>query len=351
MPDTVQSLAYIRVLTHSKRILSIQKNGQADPSSEAKWAVACSAVTFAVTALVVGAHLSAIASTLIVGTKLEGCLVIILTAFWAATVSIVTNASNGLGVSEDASNQVLNGNLYYFSWAGFVTAIILLVNYLRVAFGVDVVGEVRNRAARLTMWAAMLAAALVVVSTTFPAVCDCVYVFIANKLSPFVEWLYTHRSSLYCDFLFTIFSTQMGSSARILNGDCSPNEFFTDGYCKRTKFAVSLGAIGFAMAVLVVGMKIVMSSANFMVEFAVSILLAIMNAFGVAYITSAKGPGSAIGNLYYFSWISFLCAAFLAADCFNQFTGGATASSSTTADSNGTTDDKDIEVETFDEQI
>jgi hypothetical protein len=266
-----------------------------------------------VTALIVGAHLFPVASTLVVGTKLEGIVIIVLTAFWAATVSIVTNASNGLGVSEDASNQVLNGNLYYFSWAGFVTAIILLVKFLRSAFGVDLVGEVRNRAARLTLWAAMLASAMVV----------------------------------------------MGSSARVLNEDCSAanDTNFTDTYCKRTKFALSLGVIGLILSMVVVGMKMLTSTAPFMVEFAISIVLAIMNAFGVAYITSAKGPGSAIGNLYYFSWISFLTAAFLAAECFNQFTGRAgTAASTGAADSNGTNgdtsmEDKDIPVETFDDQI
>lgn len=283
---------------------SLQKNGQGSPTSEAKWAVACSAVTFAVTALVVLAHLHAVASTLIVGTKLEGVIVIIMTAFWAATVSIVTNASNGLGVSEDTTNQVLNGNLYYFSWAGFVTAIILLVNYLRSAFGVDVVGEVRDRGARLTMWAAMLAAALVV----------------------------------------------CGSSARVLNEDCG-DDFDEKAYCKRTKFAVSLGAIGIVFALIVVGLKMFSSAAPFMVEFAIAIMLTVMNAFGVAYITSAKGPGSAIGNLYYFSWISFLSAAFLAADCFNQFTGGAPVTASTANGNGPSEEDKDIEVETFDEQI
>jgi hypothetical protein len=272
--------------------------------------VACSSVTFAVTVLIVAAHMFPIASTLVVGTKLEGVIIIILTAFWAATVSIVTNASNALGVQNAGENnsQVLNGNLYYFSWAGFVTSIILLVNFLRSAFGVDLVGEVRDRAARLTLWAAMLAAALVV----------------------------------------------MGSSARILNEDCSPNDNFTDAYCKRTKFALSLGVIGTFFSMVVVGMKMLTSSAPFMVEFAISIILTIMNAFGVAYITSAKGPGSAIGNLYYFAWISFLSAAFLTAECFNQFTGGNAAGPSTStageANGNGNTEDKDIPVE-FDEQI
>jgi amino acid transporter len=170
------------------------------------------------------------------------------------------------------------------------------------------VGEIRNRAARLTLWAGMLAAAMVV----------------------------------------------MGSSARVLREDCSPNDDFTDGYCKRTKYALSLGVIGTFFSMAVVGMKMLTTSAPFMVEFAISIILTIMNAFGVAYITSAKGPGSAIGNLYYFAWISFLCAAFLTAECFNQFTGGNGAAPSTStaseANRNGNTGDKDIPVE-FDEQI
>ena len=48
------------------------------------------------------------------------------------------------------------------SWAGFVTSILLVVSYLRGVFGVDVYGEVKNRAARLTLWAGFLACQLVV---------------------------------------------------------------------------------------------------------------------------------------------------------------------------------------------
>jgi hypothetical protein len=245
--------------------------------------VGSSAVTFALTALVVACHLSPITSSLFVGTRAEGILILILAAFWAATVSIVTNASNNLGVSDEGignadfqANQVLNGNLYYFSWAGFVTSIVLLVNYLQVAFGVDVVGEARNRGARFSLWAGMLAAALVV----------------------------------------------MGSAARVKNQDCSPNLDEPSAYCKRTKFAISLGAIGVVASLAVLGSKLLNAAVHGLIENGSAFLLAVLNAFGVAYITSAKGPGSAIGNLYYFSWISFLCSAFLAAECFNQQTGG-----------------------------
>jgi len=288
--------------------LIFQKNHQDDPTAASKWAIACSAVTFALTLLVVGFHLLPVTSTMVVGTKVEGGLIFILTAFWAANVAIVTNASNGLGVTSDtsASNQVLNGNLYYFSWAGFVTAIVLLVNYFKHAFGVDMAGQIHNRAARLSFWAGLLASALVV----------------------------------------------MGSSVRVFNAECAGSSANGEDYCMRTKFAISVGAVGVAFAIVVVAMKFFTTSAPFVVEFALAIVLCVLNAFGVAYITSPSGPGSPIGNLYYFSWISFLLSALLMADCFNQRNGGdASSSSDDNIQQNKPEDPTEVEVSNFDENI
>lgn len=283
------------------------KNGSNDPNKASKWAIACSSVTFAVTLLVTIAHVLPIASTLIVGTKLEGIISLIMAAFWAATVAIVTNASNGLGV-ESQTNTVLNGNLYYASWGGFITSIVLLVNYLKEIFGVDVVGKVRNRSARLSLWAGLLASAFIV----------------------------------------------LGSSVRVFNGDCDGSSASSQEYCKRTKFAIANGTILCFFSIAIVGMKLMTSSAPFVVEFVTSIFLAVLSAFGVAYVTSAKGPGSQIGNLYYASWICFMSSAFLAAETFNEYSSaGAAGGSSNHNMSNG--DDKhdgDIQVEELgDERI
>ena len=87
-----------------------------DPNSAATWAVAGSAITFALTVILVACHLIPVASTLVVGTRIEGAVIFVLACFWAAIVAIVTNASNSLGVSDDSNNQVKNGNLYYFSY-------------------------------------------------------------------------------------------------------------------------------------------------------------------------------------------------------------------------------------------
>ena len=139
-------------------------------------------------------QLHPVTSLFVVGTRIEGILCIILLAFWAATVAIVSDASHGLAVNEDGAVQ--NGNLYYFSWAGFVTAILLTVSYLRGVFGVDVAGELQNRSARLTTWSGLLASSLIV----------------------------------------------LGACANIFDQDCSP-QVESDTYCQRTKYGLSLGAV------------------------------------------------------------------------------------------------------------
>jgi hypothetical protein len=230
-----------------------------------------------------------------VGTKVEGTTIAILVVLWASIVSIVTDTNNHLAViaidtttgqTNPTAAVSLNGNLYYFSWAGFVTSILLLVSYMRDAFGVDVVGSVRNRAARLELWAGLLASALVV----------------------------------------------MGSSVRVFKDQVCGGS--SDIFCERSKFAVADGSLGVILSLGIIAMKLFTTTAPFFVEFGLSAFLCTLNTFGVSYITSPSGPGSNIGNLYYFSWISFLCSAMLMADCFNQYSEGSALRAVTESEQN-----------------
>lgn len=278
------------------------KKSQSEASSNAVWAVFCSAFSFATTGVVILMHLSPMLSDYIIGTKLEGIITIVLAAFWSATVAVVANAASGLAVDTTMDNTIVNGNLYYFSWAGFVTAILLVVEYLRGVFGVDVYGEVKNRAARLTLWAGFLACQLVV----------------------------------------------MGASANILDKDCSDyNGYAPDSsYCRRTKYGVSVGAIGTSFALIVVAMKMLTTVSPMVVEGALALLLCVMNGFGVAFLTSAEGPGSPIGNLYYFSWFSWLSSFMLIASVYEDYQGDGASS-----DSEENKVDGDVPVETITNEI
>mmetsp|Transcript_16531 Transcript_16531/g.37947 ORF Transcript_16531/g.37947 Transcript_16531/m.37947 type:complete len:327 (-) Transcript_16531:72-1052(-) len=242
-----------------------------------RWAIACSAITFGFTAIMVGLHFHPVASTIVVGTKIEGAVILVMAAFWAGTVSIVSDARHGLAVSSDG--DVSNGNLYYFSWAGFVCSVMLCVSYLRAVFGVDVASEIQNRSARLSLWSALLAAELIV----------------------------------------------MGSCANIFDQECAPRTTEAVTFCQRTKFGIAVGVIGTAFSLGVVGMKVATSQAPFLLEFVFAIFLVILNAFGVGYLTSPNGPGKGLGNLYYFSWISLLSSSMIGLSCFQDYKGGADA--------------------------
>ena len=93
-----------------------QKNAAEPVTSANRYAVACSIVTFCLTTVVVIMQLFPVTSVMFVGTKIEGVLTIVLVIFWAAIVSIVTDAGDGLALPENASNQVQNANLYFFGW-------------------------------------------------------------------------------------------------------------------------------------------------------------------------------------------------------------------------------------------
>mmetsp|Transcript_22319 Transcript_22319/g.40533 ORF Transcript_22319/g.40533 Transcript_22319/m.40533 type:complete len:320 (-) Transcript_22319:856-1815(-) len=275
------------------------EGSDADAIKNQKWAVACSAVTFAFTTIMVVLQLHPITSLFVVGTRIEGILCILLLAFWAATVAIVSDASHGLAVNENG--EVQNGNLYYFSWAGFVTSILLTVSYLRGVFGVDVAGEMQNRSARLTTWAGLLASSLIV----------------------------------------------LGACANIFDQDCSP-QVESDSFCQRTKYGLSLGAVATTFSLAVVVLKIATTAAPFVVEGIFSFILTVMYGFGVAFITGAKGPGSAIGNLYYFTWIGFLCCFVLLANCYEEFRGIKSPNGEHSA---GEASNGDIQVDAIDDTI
>lgn len=235
------------------------------------WAVTCSIITFILTLLVVMMHLSPISSIYIVGTKIEGVLCVFLFALWVSIVTIVSDSRNGLAV--DDQGTVENANLYYFSWAGFVCSVTLSVSFLKAVFEIDIPGEIRTRSARLNLWSGLLATSIVV----------------------------------------------SGSSGNIFSSFCRGDQAESAAYCHRTSFGIALGIITAVMALYVVGVKIMTTRAPFMVEAVFSLLSFLLYIFGVAFITSSFGPGSPLGNLYYFTWLSFFLSFGLVASCYEDY--------------------------------
>lgn len=264
----------ISIVAMSSAIEVVERNHEnAIVMNNQKYAVASTITSLLIIGIVVLMHLSSVTSLFIVNTKLEGFVCLVLLALHSATVAVISDPGNGLAV--DANGAVMNGNLYYFTWAGFVLSIVIFVSFLRSVYHVDVAGEIRSRSARLNHWAWLLAASLVV----------------------------------------------MGASANIYDADCNVEpRYQTEKFCNRTAFGIAVGSSGVVASLLVVGLKIATTTAPFKLEILLSVVICIIDAFGVAYITSSYGPGAPLGNLYYFTWGSFAASLMLLSSCYEEYT-------------------------------
>jgi len=184
----------------------------------------------------------------------------------------------------NASGGVSFGNLYYSTWSSFISAGGAFLSFLRTERGFDVTSELKSRGNRFRTWAILIVVTLIV----------------------------------------------MGSSASCYDAKCDElyNDIRPEKYCRRAAFGVSAGCIGCVASLTVVAMRLTCATrtpegrANrtiFIIEGVLSVVLFGMFGFAVAYLTSEKGPGAPLGNLYYSSWVAFALIFFVATSCFEEF--------------------------------
>lgn len=85
----------------------------------------------------------------------------------------------------------------------------------------------------------------------------------------------------------------------------------TDVFCKRTEVGAVLGFLGMAAGFLAALYRFFVpfpSIDGLMGESIMSSILAILFAFSLAVVTGIGGPGQAVGDLYYGSWLAFFAA-------------------------------------------
>lgn len=186
-------------------------------------------------------------------------------AFWGAGLPVIMNPGNAIAV---AGETVIDANLYFFSWLSFASVLYLSGSLAQDNVGIDVT-KTPPKAAR---WYGLCASSLVV----------------------------------------------MGASIRLFKQeDCNNG---SQELCKRTKFAISAGTIGFFAAVVMTYLTS-QGGLAIIIETAATMILLALWCFGVGYITFGSAPGSQIGNLYFATWISFIICVFLFGQCFREVVG------------------------------
>jgi len=266
--------ALIEAKAHTERLSPAAQTNQ-------KYALACCVILFLLSMIVVILHTRPLLSSAILGTKIEGIVILVLLSFWTALLAIVSDTRHGLAT--DSSGSISNGNLYYFSWAGLGTGILLMLSYIRSVWGIDVTAELQSRAKRLQYWV----------------------------------WL----------VIFGLI--QMGSSARLFDNHCGrasyglpEAEMGNVKFCRRCKMGIVFGVFSAVFSAAMAGIKMYATRSRkgtFTIEMVLSCTLAVCQALGVAFLTSQEGPGAPLNNLFYSSWGAFVVALILAASCVDDW--------------------------------
>lgn len=181
---------------------------------------------------------------LIVGNIIENALASITMALWVIAIAFVQNPQNNIATAViDGNEMIIYANLFFFSWLTFLASVYTVGVTFRDNF----------------------------------------------QFGPkFSQWV----------LLFTASIVLLATSISIRSDICANDDGST---CDRTKYAVAVGAIG-----LVISMIAVIASAfdkmGRMLEIGTTSLATILYFLGVVFLTSASGPASAMGNMYFSVW-------------------------------------------------
>jgi hypothetical protein len=240
-----------------------------DKDDKGKWVLSDFIIILVVAC--VGALATMFIKKLFVGRLLEGALSLFMVILWCAGLPPVMNPDNSIAVT-GAYNAptIINPNLFFFSWVAFAFSIYIFGSYLQEATGRELSVDSSSKHVK---FAGILAASVVILVTA---------------------------SNIHTD------------------ADCNDSKIAGDEFCKRNKFAVSLGAVGvfftlFAMLLTFCNKMVVLT------ERVYSLVVVGMATAGVALITFDEGSGTQMSNLYFATWALFALCVLLSAQIAREF--------------------------------
>jgi len=235
--------------------------------AKGKWSISCAAITMSIAVII--AVMYKFKSNLVIGTDVERCCTAVSAILWIIFLAIGFHDAVFLDMKDlfEKTNEVsvLNANIYYFSWISFFASVYLLADLL-----VEELDLSKVLKKRFTKWFGLLAFSLVVMSSSIS--------------------------------YFQNFCPEKSES------------------CSRSKLAMLVGLINSFLSLLAV----LLLSTTFLekfqlyIETCLSFLTTVICAVTVGYITGGESPGSMIGNLYYFTWLSVFSSVMVFSSCAKE---------------------------------
>lgn len=190
---------------------------------------------------------------------------------WITGLPVIMNPSNNIAVG---INEIVDANIYFASWGAFICSMLLCGNIAREIQGFDVLGRVSPIAkTRMGKWYMLVFASVVVLIASVRA-------FIAESCADPIM-------------------------------DAAP-------ICNQTILAISAGVVGTGFSAGITGFAFKKGPLRLMHEWTAALVMVIIFSFALAYVTTADGPGSSPGNLYFSTWASFILSIMIFADCHTE---------------------------------
>lgn len=181
----------------------------------------------------------------VIGNVVENAISGIVLSLWVIAIAFIQSPQNQLatGINDQGQEVIIYANLYFFSWLNFLAAVYLFGNVIQNNFAFN---------PKFSQWV-LLFAASVVLTATAVAVHDDI---------------------------------------------CSVADI---QICSRLKYALAVGSMGIFFSAISI-IATMFGFTGLYLEIVTSALCCIFFFFGVVFLTTARGPGSTLGNIYFSVW-------------------------------------------------
>jgi hypothetical protein len=200
-----------------------------------------------------------------------GLMSVVCFVVWLIDLIITMHSEDSWAVNSIGEMKL--ANLYYFSWAAILTAALQMISYLKPLLG-D-----KSKDATFLVWAGIVKVCMVI----------------------------------------------LGAASHVwynIKDSCSDVETESAPFCSRTRFAQFVACAGVLSGWSVMGSRIlgcsISSRTRHRAEALLSIMLVILFGVAVALITSIGGPGQSVGDLYYSTWLAFWVSIGIFVSCYDQ---------------------------------
>lgn len=244
---------------YSQRYHVSTKSAYFPLSSNDQYVVACCGIAIILSFFTLLAYFT---TEKLIGGIFEASIGTIVFALWCGAIALIMNPSNNLAVT--SSHRLRNTNLYFFTWASFLSSTYILASIAQQYRLVDV----QNVPTNLMRW----------------------YLFLISSVVVF------------------------GTASKIKSLTCVEPD---SDLCRTTKYAVSLGVVSAGLSIIPITWSH-LTEMNLVVEIIIGLIVTVFYCVGVAYITVASGPGGNVGNLYFATWFGFGLSLLLTFSCFRE---------------------------------